>query len=94
MLEGKEKVIFAKLEQEATRAIEDDGADVIVLGSTTMHQSHSYLAARLSVPVVNPGLVMYKQCEMLLQVGLTHSKKSFPPPEVPQDEIFHSLQAP
>ena len=31
------------------RAIEDNGADVIVPGSTTMHQSHAYLAGRLPV---------------------------------------------
>lgn len=94
LLAGKEEVIFPKLEAQCRAAIEEDGADVIVLGSTTMHQSHAYLAERLPVPVINPGLVMYKQCEMLLQLGLSHSKKVYPPPEQPQDEIFHSLRGP
>jgi allantoin racemase len=85
LLEGKEEVVFAKLKAEAEAAIEQDGADVIVLGSTTMHQSASYLAANLSVPVINPGLVAYKQLELLLELGLTHSKKAFPAPQVPKD---------
>lgn len=88
LLEGKEEVVFGKLEQEALRAIEEDGADVIVLGSTTMHQSHSYLAERLPVPVINPGVVAYKQCEVLLELGLSHSKKAFPPPETLQDDAL------
>jgi len=59
-----------------------------------MHQSYDYLKERLPVPVINPGLVMYKVCEMFLELGLTHSKHAFPPPEVSKDdEIFASLAA-
>ena len=85
LLAGKEDVIFGKLRDEAMAAIEEDGADVIVLGSTTMHQSAGFLAAHLPVPVINPGLVAYKLCETLLELGLSHSKKAFPAPEVPKD---------
>jgi allantoin racemase len=94
LLAGKEEIIFEKLEKESLKAIEEDGADVIVLGSTTMHQSHDYLRERLPVPVINPGLVAYKMCETLLELGLSHSKRAFPPPEVPKDdEIFNRLVA-
>ncbi len=86
LLAGKEEVIFEKLKAEAMRAIEDDGADVIVLGSTTMHQSAAWLAKQLPVPVINPGLVAYKQAELLVQLGLSHSKRAFPSPEVGNDE--------
>jgi len=72
-----------RLKAEALRAIEEDGADVIVLGSTTMHQSAAYLASELPVPVLHPGQVAYKQLETLIELGLTHSKKAFPAPEVP-----------
>jgi len=85
LLQGKEEVIFGKLRAEAEAAIEEDGADVIVLGSTTMHQSASYLATHLPVPVINPGLVAYKQVEVLLELGLAQSKKAFPAPEVAKD---------
>lgn len=88
LLQGKEEVVFAKLLEQAKRAIEEDGADVIVLGSTTMHQSHAYLAANLPVPVLNPGVIAYKQCEVLLDLGLCHSKVAFPSPEQNKDEAF------
>jgi allantoin racemase len=85
LLEGKEEVIFKKLEAESLKAIEDDGADVIVLGSTTMHQSHGYLSGVLPVPVINPGQIAYKLCEVFLELGLSHSKTAFPAPEMPND---------
>src|SRR6266702_4712527 len=34
---GKEEEMFAKLTEEGRKAIEEDGADIILLGSTTMH---------------------------------------------------------
>lgn len=85
LLEGKEEVVFAKLKAEAERAMSEDGADVIVLGSTTMHQSAAWLARELPIPVINPGLVAYKQAELLVQLGLSHSKKAFPAPQVGND---------
>ena len=90
LLAGKEEVIFEKLEQESLKAIKDDGADVIVLGSTTMHQSHSFLQKALPVPVINPGLISYKLCEIFLETGLTHSKTAFPAPQQPNDEFIVS----
>lgn len=91
LLEGKEEVVFAKLEAEARRAMEEDGADVIVLGSTTMHQSHAYLVERLPIPVINPGLVSYKLCEMLLTLGLKHSRKAYPAPQNLNDAAYHAF---
>lgn len=86
LLEGKEDIVFGKLEEQGRLAIEEDGADVLILGSTTMHQSHAYLADRLPVPVLNPGVIAYKQCEMLLELGLSHSKQAYPSPEALQDD--------
>ena len=88
LLEGKEEIVFGKLEEAGRRAIEEDGADVLMLGSTTMHQSHAYLAERLPVPVLNPGVIAYKQCEMLLELGLAHSKHAYPSPENLQDDAL------
>lgn len=86
LLAGKEEIIFDKLKVEAEKAIEEDGADVIVLGSTTMHQSATFLKENLSIPLINPGLIAYKLLEVLLELGLSHSKKAFPLPEVLNDE--------
>jgi allantoin racemase len=85
LLAGKEEVIFGALERECRGAIDEDDADVIVLGSTTMHQSHAFLRDRLPVPVVNPGVVAYKTAELLLEMGLSQSPAAYPPPEVPND---------
>lgn len=93
LLAGKEEIVFDKLEAECRRAIEQDGAEAIILGSTTMHQSHRYLADRLDVPVLNPGLVAFKLCETLLDLGLTHSKRSYPAPEAPQDHVLSAVPA-
>lgn len=91
LLTGKEDVVFAALEQAARRAIDDDGAEAIVLGSTTMYQSHRHLAERLPVPVVNPALTGYLQCESLLDMGLSHSKRSYPAPERLNDDVLNAV---
>ena len=88
---GKEATIFPKLEAEARKAIEEDGADVICLGSTTMHQSHAHLSERLAVPVLNPGPVSYKVAELMLKMRLRHSKIAYPTPRNPMDEKFHAM---
>ncbi|MCB2046878.1 MAG: hydrogenase expression protein HupH [Novosphingobium sp.] len=84
LLAGKEEIIFEKLKEEATAAMEEDGADVIVLGSTTMHQSAEFLASNMPIPVLNPGQIAYKMLELQIELGLAHSKKAFPSPEVPK----------
>jgi len=91
LLTGKEEVVFAKLETESRRAIEEDGADVIVLGSTTMHQSHAWLSERLPVPVINPGQIAWKLCELMLSLGLKQSRKAYPRGETPNDAAYHDF---
>ena len=72
LLGGKEEVVFPKLLDAAMKLVEEDGADVICLGSTTMHQSHAFLAERLPVPIINPGPLSYKIADALLDCGLKH----------------------
>lgn len=88
---GKEEEMFEKLTAEAQRAIDEDGADVILLGSTTMHQAGDYMGAHLPAPVINPGPVAIKITEAIVQLGLSHSKVAFPSPTTIQDEKFFSL---
>lgn len=93
LLSGKEDIVFPQLLDAARRAIEEDGADVLVLGSTTMHQSHAFLQARVDVSVLNPGLVAFKTCEALLDLGLTHSKRTYQSPRQTIDKIFRTEAA-
>ena len=88
LLAGKEDIVFAKLEEQARKAIDEDGADVLILGSTTMHQSATWLASRVEVPVLNPGLVAFKQCETLIDLGLTQSKTTYFAPETAKDDLL------
>ena len=83
--------MFERLTAEARKAIDEDGADVILLGSTTMHQAGDYMSAHLPAPVINPGPVAIKMAETIVELGLSHSKVAFPTPPVIQDEKFFSL---
>ena len=91
LLSGKEEEIFPLLESAALQAIEKDGAEIIILGSTTMHQSHSYLSARLNVPIINPGPLTYKTIELLLDTELTHSRKTYPISQVSRDQMIKTM---
>lgn len=89
---GKENEMFQTLTAEAQKAIDEDGADLILLGSTTMHQAGDYMAEHLPVPVINPGPVAIKLAETFVQLGLSHSKVAFPPPSAIVDDRFFSLK--
>lgn len=79
--------------EAACRRLVDGGADVICLGSTTMHQAHAYLSEALDVPVVNPGPLSYKLIEGLLALGLTHSRRAYPRPKVAKPDMVHAMLA-
>jgi allantoin racemase len=91
LLSGKEEEVFPLLEAAAMKAIEMDGADVIILGSTTMHQAHAYLQARLPVPVINPGPLSYKIAESMLALGHTHSRTAYPRPMHPRLDMLSAM---
>ena len=91
LLAGKEDEVFPLLLEAARACIAEDGAEVILLGSTTMHQAHGYLAARLPVPVINPGPLTYKLAEAALALGLRHSRKAFPQPLAPRSEMIDAM---
>ena len=91
LLSGKEEEVFPLLEAAAMKAIEIDGADVIILGSTTMHQAHAHLQARLPVPVINPGPLSYKIAESMLALGHTHSRSAYPRPMHPRLDMLSAM---
>ncbi len=88
---GKEQEMYDRLTAEAMAAVDEDGADVIVLGSTTMHQAAEHMARNLPVPLVNPGPAAVAFAETIVRLGLSHSKVAFPSPGTLQDEKFFSL---
>lgn len=91
-LAGDDKdTLFPALEKIARECIEEDGAEVILLGSTTMHEAYEYLRERLPVPVISPGLVQYKLTRMLVELGLTQSERAYRRPGTPKDDLFESV---
>ena len=93
LLSGKEDAVFPMLEAAARLAIEVDGAEVLILGSTTMHQAHAYLEARLPVPVINPGPLSYKMAEAALGLGLRQSRQAYPKPLHPRLDMLEAMMA-
>jgi allantoin racemase len=83
--------IVEQLTQAAMSAIAEDGAEVIVLGSTTMHQAGQYMAAHLPCPVINPGPAAVAIAQAVVDLRLSHSKVTWPSPRALQDETFFSL---
>lgn len=91
LLKGREDTVLPALYKVAMQCIEEDGADVIILGSTTMHETHAYLAEKLPVPVINPGPLSYRLAETALRLQLTHSKTAYPTPLVPRPDMFRAM---
>ena len=91
LLGGKEEVVFPKLRDAAMRCIDEDGAEVICMGSTTMHQAVPYLRENLPVPVINPGPLTYKLAEFFIGLGLAQSRKAYVKPNVPKLEMLEAM---
>jgi len=83
LLGGKEEEVFPKLLETSQQCIAD-GADVIILGSTTMHEAQEFLSQHLPVPVINPGPLSYKLAELFVSLRLTQSRLAYPNPAQPQ----------
>ena len=87
--EDRERVTRAIIE-ESVKAVREDGAHIIVPGCTEMigmaPAVQEGLAERdCEVPVIDPPAVAVKLAEGLVDMGLTHSKRTYPLP--PDKEI-------
>lgn len=69
--------------REGKKAVEEDDADVIVMGCGLMSGMSKELEEELGVPVIDPWAAAMKFAEMLVSLGLSHSKKAYmtPPPK-------------
>jgi allantoin racemase len=79
------------LVEESIKAIEEDGAHVIVLGCTGMSGLAKAVRTGLvgrgySIPVIDPIVAALKMVQILVEMKLTHSKRTYPYP--PEKEIF------
>lgn len=60
------------------RLVEDQGAEAIVLGCGATTGLAARMGRELGVPVIDPGLTAARYAEMLVALGLTHSKRAYP----------------
>ena len=84
-LEEKRAEVKAALLRESKKAIEEDGADTIILGCTGLVGMARELQEALKVPVVDPGVAPLKLAEILVDLKLSQSKVVYPKP--PPKEI-------
>ena len=90
LLGGKEEDVFPKLLAACEEAIAE-GAQSLMLGSTTMHQSHAWLAERVSVPIINPGPLTYKLAELALALNFTHSRPGYLKPNMFMGDMITAM---
>jgi allantoin racemase len=74
------KKAFSLLEKECKKAVEKDGADVIIFSCMALFGAARSLMEKLKVPIVDPALAALKMAETFVSLGLTHSKISYPFP--------------
>lgn len=73
------------LEKEIYKIMEEDGAEVIILGSGGLSGYNEALQEIVKIPVLDPTKVTTKYAETMVALGLSHSKKrkfAYPPQEI------------
>jgi len=83
-LSGGFDAVLGRMVEEAVKAVEEDGAHVIVFGCTGMRSYAEKLAQEMEaygVPVVEPITAAVGVAETLVRLGLSHSKASYPTPQ-------------
>jgi allantoin racemase len=76
------EAVLDRLEQVGRAAIQEDRVDALVLGCMSMGflGITDEMTKRLEIPVVNPVTAALKTAEMVVSMGLTHSKAAYPVP--------------
>ena len=80
----KEKTLNG-LKEEILKIVEQDGAEVIILGCAGLCGYDEELQELVNLPVIDPVTVTVKMAEMMVETGLSHSKKrkfAMPPQEI------------
>lgn len=79
----RERAIEAFVD-EGRIAVEEDLSDTLVIGcmSIAYQDIDEELSKELQVPIVNPVKVSVRLAEMLIDIGLSHSKVAYPMPKM------------
>jgi len=82
---AKPKEAYEAMVKEGKRAVEEYGADSLTFGCMSMAflMVDDKLSKDIGIPVVNPVKTAVKMAELLIDLGLTHSKLAYPyPPSI------------
>jgi len=76
------KSTLDKLIKAGKKAVNEDGADILVLGCMSMafHDITEVVEKKLGVPVINPVKASILMAESLVKMKLVHSKLAYPTP--------------
>jgi allantoin racemase len=88
--EGAEGKIAATVEA-GRRCVEADGADVLMVGSTSMARAVPALRDACGVPVIDPQPLSLKIAESLVCNRLSQSQALFAPSAFDQDALLHGF---
>lgn len=66
--------------REGRKAVEEDGAQVIILGCMGLAGLGKEVQAEIGVPVIDPAFVSINMAELLIHSNLAHSKLAYPNP--------------
>lgn len=72
-------------------AVEEDGANTVILGCTCMAPVAADVQAYTGAPVVNPLNAAYLQAELTVRIGLSQAPSTFPPAEVPRADVLAAM---
>ena len=69
--------VSARALDVAASMVKEEGAEALILGCGSLFDIKERLENTFSIPVIAPGEVALKQAEMVVDLGLSQSKKSF-----------------
>lgn len=76
---NKEQTVDS-LVREGRRCVEEDGAQVLILGCLSFLGMAKDVGEKIGIPVIDPALAALTMMESLIRQGLRHSKKAYPKP--------------
>jgi allantoin racemase len=66
--------VIQKIVDVGRQCVEQDGAEVLLLGCAGLGDLAAIASQRLGVPVIDPNAAALKLCETLVDLGLSHSR--------------------
>ena len=76
----RQEKVTARALNVARIMVEQDGVETLILGCGSLFGIRDQIEDELGIPVVEPGIVTLKHAETLVNLGLTHSKRSYMTP--------------